>query len=125
MPAESVVVVPGVLCDALLLARHIDCVQVAVLQVFIRPPVPGICAAHHHLIELAAGGVSELRAELILQHGEVLHGVVWNGDVGAGHALVVVIDTLNHEVVVSRTLSTDRPKRSARCQRSSRADWYG
>ncbi len=36
---------------------------------------------------------------------EVFYGIVWNRDQVAGHCLVIVVDTLDREVVVVRTLA--------------------
>ena len=67
----------------------------------------GVGAALHGEVELAAGGVTELRTELVLQQREVRYGVGWNIDERTGHALIVVIHTLDGEVIVAGPLAAD------------------
>ena len=68
----------------------------------------GIGSAHENLVELAACGVSKLRAELVLNHGEVGHGVVRHINQWAGDSLIVVVSTFNGEVILARTLAANR-----------------
>src|SRR6185312_7750356 len=68
----------------------------------------GVRAALDRLVELPAGRVSELRRKLILQHSKVLHCIVRHLEQRTGHALTIVVDTLDREVIVSRALAGNR-----------------
>src|SRR5262245_32859460 len=85
--------------------RGIDGVQVAVLEILVQAAMPRVGSADQGLVELTAGGVAELGCELVLQHGEVLHRIVRDGDHRAGNRFAVVIDAFDREVVVARTLT--------------------
>ena len=53
----------------------------------------------------AAGGVAEFRAELVLQGGEFLDGIIGGTNQRTGDSLVVVIHTFDGEIVVAGTLA--------------------
>ena len=59
-------------------------------------------------VELPTRGVAKLGVELVGQQREVFYGVVWNRDQVAGQSLVIVVDALDGEVVVVRTLASHR-----------------
>ena len=63
-------------------------------------------------VELAAGRMTELSAELILQKREALHCVVRYDDEISGDRLVIVVDTFDREVVVVRPLAANRWSRA-------------
>src|ERR1700719_1303261 len=58
-------------------------------------------------VELPTGRMSEVRSELVLQNREFRHCIVRNRDQRAGNGFVIVVDTLDGEVVISGTLATD------------------
>src|SRR6202166_5408732 len=58
-------------------------------------------------VELATRRMSEVRSELVLQNREFRHCIVRNRDQRAGHGFVIVVHTLDGEVVISGTLATD------------------
>ncbi len=66
-----------------------------------------VCAALHHLVELAARRVAEVRAELILQEGEFGNGIVGNEHQWARDAAAVVVDAFDGEVIIARALAPD------------------
>ncbi len=96
-------------------------VEVAVLQIFVGRAVDSVATALHDLIELAAGGVTELGGDLILLHAELGHGIEGDSHQGSGDAAAVVIDAFDGEVVVTRTLSADRGA-GAQANGAARAD---
>src|SRR5580704_16860750 len=52
--------------------------------------------------------MSKLRAELVLQHRKLGHGVVGNAYYRTRDVLAIVIYAVNGEIVVARTLAADR-----------------
>ena len=67
-----------------------------------------VCAGFDDGIELTRVRVPELRAKLIRKSGEFLDRIVRDGDQRPSHALVVIVDAFNREIVVSWTLSPHR-----------------
>ena len=87
----------------------IDGVQIPVLQVVVQSAMKGVGAAFQNRIELPAGRVPVLRAFLILQDVEFSHGVVRAGaDQRTSDRFIVVVNAIDHEMVIARTLSADR-----------------
>src|SRR5207253_3137383 len=70
-------------------------IQLAVLKIFVGDAVGFVRSSQQDGIELPAGRMSELGAELILQNRELLDGVDGDIDVGTGHVLQVVVGALN------------------------------
>src|SRR6202035_4054492 len=105
--AEAVVVEPRIAGKTLLHPGLVHRIKVTVPEVLVEGPVDSIGAALYGGAELSARRVAEVRIELILNQRKVLHGFWWNRDEGAGNSLVVVIHSLDHEVVVTRPLSPD------------------
>src|SRR6202022_1688195 len=59
-------------------------------------------------IELAARGVPKLRRKLVRDQRELADCVVGDVKQRASERLRVVVDALNHKIVVARTLSANR-----------------
>src|SRR5262249_4974271 len=72
----------------------------------------GVCSALDHLIELAAVGVTELGAEDVLKNRELLHRVVRYYQRRTGNAFVIVVDAVDGEIIIARTLTAHRGPRS-------------
>src|SRR5438105_5003072 len=75
-------------------------------------------------VELASGGMAEFGAELVLQQRELRGSFGRNVYQRTGDGLIVVIHSLDHEVVVHRTLAADRgssPLTHAAVARDTRA----
>ena len=102
---RAVVVIAGVgdlaACDG------VFGVQIAVLEVLIGDAVEAVGAADDRGVELAAGGVTEVRRELVDDEGELTDGIVGDIDQWTGDALVVVVDTFNRVVVGPGTKTAD------------------
>src|SRR5277367_2706784 len=101
--------------------ERVQRVVVAVLIVYVRQTVEGIRSALHYRVELSARRVPEFWRKLILQQREFRHRIVGNRYQGPSDALVVVVHALDGEVVVARTLSTDR-RTAAYANASARAN---
>jgi len=67
-----------------------------------------VCTRLHDRVELTGVRVPKFRTKLIRQGGEFLHSVVRDDNQRTGHALIVVVDPFNREIVVARPLATDR-----------------
>ena len=83
-------------------------IQIAVLEILVEHAVNVVGAAANGGVELSAGGVSELRRELIDDGGELAGGIVGHIDQRTGDALVVVVDALNGVVVGFRAETANR-----------------
>ena len=110
--AEPVLVVARVLLESLILQRLVDRVQMAVQQVIVDRPMQLVGAALDDRIELAAGRMTVFGRELVLQHGELRNSIVGDEHQRPCHALIVVVDAFDSEIVVARTLAADGRSRS-------------
>ena len=87
-------------------------IQVAVLKVLVEAAMQLVGAVFQDGVELSARGVPEFGAKLILQQREFLSCLGWNIHQRTGNGLIVVVNALDHEVVVHRALAADRWARS-------------
>ncbi|MYC67922.1 MAG: hypothetical protein F4X12_16465 [Acidobacteriia bacterium] len=105
---EAVVVKARLLSDAAPLVGLVQRVQRAVREVLVKGAVDIVAPAADHRVELASGGAAEFRAVLVLQQREFRHRLVRHVHDAPRDALVVVVDALDHEVVVARPLAANR-----------------
>jgi hypothetical protein len=91
----------------LILKELVDRIQVAVLKVFVERTVDDIPAALDDCVELAARGVPKLGSELVFQERKFGNRFIGNKDDGTGHVLAVIVNAVNVEAVVRRTLPSD------------------
>jgi hypothetical protein len=96
--------VVGGIFDCLL---RVDRIQIAILEVLIGSAVKVIGAGDDEAVELSAGGVAELRGVDVLEKYKLGYGLVGHVEERAGDALRVVVDSIDGEVVVARTLTAD------------------
>src|ERR1700722_12419157 len=94
--------------DSLRLERLIFGIEIAILHVFIQLTMELVCAAFHHRIELAARGVSELGLKLILKQRKFRYGFARDGRIRPGDVFSIIVDALDREIIVARTLTADR-----------------
>src|SRR6185295_1702615 len=78
----------------------------------VRPAMQVIAAAPDHGAELAARRMPELGRKLVLQNAEFRYGIIWQIHHRAGYVFAIVVGSLDHEVVVPRTLAAHRWARS-------------
>ena len=93
-------------------AQGIQRIVVAVLVINVRQAMERVRSALYHSVELPARRVSKFRRKVIFQKREFRHRIVRHGHQRTSDALVVVIHAFNREVVVARTLPTNRRARS-------------
>ena len=105
---EAIVVQARVLMNASSFVGLVDRIQMTIREVLVQGTVDLVGPALDDRVELPASGAAEFRAVLILQQGELGHCLVGHIDDPPGDALVVVVDPLDHEVVVSGPLAADR-----------------
>ena len=105
-PSERVLVETGNAADSLAGIGLVHRVQIAVLEVLVQVAVDLVGAALECDVELAAGGMTKLRVELVLKHREFFNGLIGDPDVRTGDVLPGVVHTLDHEVVLPGPLSS-------------------
>src|SRR5262249_52981642 len=110
--AEAILVVARVAENALIGIDGIQRVQIAILEVFIDRSVSGVRAALDHGVELAAAGVSELGADLVLKQREFGGGFRRDVHQRTGYRLIVVVHALDREIVIHGPLAADRRSRA-------------
>ncbi len=83
-------------------------IEIAISEIFIDRSVKTVCSALNGGIKLPARRVAELGIELVGKQSKVLDCFRRNRDQESGHHLVVIVDALNREIVVARTLTAYR-----------------
>ncbi len=106
--AHTIIIKTLVGREAVVSCRLVYSIVVAVLIIKVCKAVVRIRSAFDDLIELSPGGMAEIRRELVLEKGEFCHRIVWHVNERAGDGFVVIVHALNREVVVPRTLATNR-----------------
>ena len=78
--AVAVAVKARIRRQALESVKVVHRIQIAIPEILVKRAVEGVRAALDHGVELAAGGVPELGAELVLQQSEAFDRVVRHHD---------------------------------------------
>src|SRR5581483_5067755 len=83
-------------------------IQITILKILVEGAVELVSPASDDGVELAARGMAEIGRELVRKEGELRDCIVWNAHERACNAAAVVVNPFYGEVVIARSLATDR-----------------